>query len=106
MPLQNETRPLGAAGLGKMSSFRADNPQNSSPQNFLQAPRFDQRFRRDVEAVHALGPYVLSCLLEEIASGADLPVTVERYARLDGDFIAAHGGGFPSALRALEGGRP
>jgi hypothetical protein len=106
MAQTNETQLQGTAGLG-ISSFRSriDNPENSNPQNFLQAPRFNQRFRRDVEAVHALGPFALACLLEQIAAGDDLVATVARYATLDAGFIASLGGDFPPRLHAIDGGR-
>jgi hypothetical protein len=91
-----------------MSSFRADNSRfSSSPRNpqWPFGPRFDLRFRRQVEAVHTLGPFALACLLEEIAAGADLHETVAAYARLPADFIQVLGGGrFPPALHAIGGG--
>jgi hypothetical protein len=71
----------------------------------LQAPRYEPRFRRQVEAVHRLGPVVLAYLVEAIASGADLRETVAAYAALDGNFITAYGGDrFPPSLRAIDGG--
>src|ERR1019366_4568060 len=60
--------------------------QNPRP---LQAPRFEPRFRREIEAIHRLGPCGLAYLVEELAAGADLRETVATYAELDADLIAA-----------------
>jgi hypothetical protein len=100
MPLQAKTRCAArATGSLEMPSARTDASEFSTRREYLQAPRYDLRFRRQVEAVHRLGPHALSCLLEEIARGADLRERVERYARLDCESIKAFGGDqFPSAL--------
>ena len=110
MPFQHETRAAGGStGLGGMSSLRADNSRFSSSPHKSQrpfGPRFDLCFRRNVEAVHKLGPFPLACLLEQIAAGDDLVATVAEYAKLDASFIAALGGCcFPAPLHVVDGGR-
>ena len=70
----------------------------------LQAPRFELRFRRQIEAVHRLGPFALACLVEDLGAGADLRSTVSEYAALDPRVVGAFGGErFPPNLRAIGG---
>jgi hypothetical protein len=87
--------------------LRGNGSKSISDHRPLQAPRYDPRFRRQIEAIHALGPVVLGYLLEDIAAGKDLCSTVAGYAALPGEFIRAYGADrFPPVLRALDGGRP
>jgi hypothetical protein len=88
----NESRP--ARGDSRDAFCRRGSTSDGISQipRTLQAPRYEPRFRRQIEAIHALGPCALAYLAEELAAGADLRKTVETYAELDGDFIAALGG--------------
>ncbi len=73
----------------------------------LTAAQYDQRFRRQIEAIHRLGPCVLAYFAEELTNGDHdrLRRIVKRYSEIDCDFVAAYGGDrFPPALRAIEGG--
>jgi hypothetical protein len=109
MAIQNKTRRAGgAAGLGIDCSLRGseNSPRFNTVRRFLQAPRFEQKFRRDVEAACRLGAPAIACLLEEIAAGRDLRKAVAEYASLDSGIVAAFGGErFPPSLRAI-GGAP
>ena len=53
---------------------------------------FDVRLQRLVARLHALGARSTYELLREVATGADLFVRLEIYARLDGDIVRALGG--------------
>ncbi len=55
------------------------------------SPLTDIRRRRQIEAIHRLGPRVVGELLVEIADLADLDIALEKYARLDGDAVRALG---------------
>jgi hypothetical protein len=102
----NQTPP-GRAGLGDAFCRRGSTSEwiTQTPRP-LQAPRYEPRFRRQVEAIHRLGPVVLGYLVEELAAGAELRATVATYAELGGDFIAAFGcDKFPLPLRSIDGGR-
>ncbi len=64
------------------------------------------RRQRLVEHLHRLGPSPLYHFLNEVERGADLRQHLERYARLDPDFIAALGGShFGPAVFVIDGGR-
>jgi len=56
--------------------------------------------------IHDLGPRPLFEMLRELDQGADLAETIERYARLPGDFIRQHGGAELPPLRVIIGGPP
>jgi hypothetical protein len=56
--------------------------------------------------VHRLGPAPLFHLLTDLEAGKPVWPTVERYAKLDADFIKALGGDkFPPPLWAIDGVR-
>jgi hypothetical protein len=66
-----------------------------------------QRVRRQrlVERLHRLGPYPLWHFLRAIEGGAPIWPTLEEYAALDANFIAALGGrDFPPLFHTLGGG--
>lgn len=70
-------------------------------------PQAEQRLRRLVELVHGLGPAPMLHLLREIATGADLESTLQRYADLPSSFVRAVGGdSFPHPVLLVMGGRP
>ena len=66
----------------------------------------DARLRYLAGRIHALGERPLFELLRELDGGADLHPTLEAYARLPAEFIAAHGGDRLIPLRAVDGGQP
>ena len=107
MPLKivNPACAARAAGLGNASSRGADGPEFYHKPNSLQAPRFEPRFRRQVEQLCRLGPFAVACLIEDIAAGKDVRETVSAYASLPAEFIATYGADrFPLHLRAIDGG--
>jgi hypothetical protein len=64
------------------------------------------RLRQLASRIHALGPRPFYEMLCELDAGADLHHTLERYAKLPADFIAAFGGDkMPLPVRAIAGGR-
>jgi hypothetical protein len=64
------------------------------------------RLRFLVGKVHALGERPLYELFCEIVAGADIHLTLERYARLPAAFIAELGGDRLPSLRAVDRGQP
>jgi hypothetical protein len=103
----NPASTASAAGFGKMSALGGDNSEFYHNPRPLQAPRYEPRFRRQIESIHRQGPVVLGYLVEALAGGADLRATVAEFADLDSNFIAAYGGDrFPASLRAMDGGAP
>jgi hypothetical protein len=94
MSFQRGTRLAGqAAGLGKLSfPGGIDNPGNSLPEPPTQAQFAAIRRQRLVEHLHRLGPAPLFHFLDEIENGASIPDHLERYARIDPDFVRALGG--------------
>jgi len=66
----------------------------------------DLRRQRLIEKLHALGPRPLGHFINDIERGADIDITLERYARLPREFIAVNGGAeFDRPLAAVAGGR-
>jgi hypothetical protein len=65
------------------------------------------RLRRLARQIHPLGERPLAELFIQLAEGAPLLATLERYARLEalGDFIRANGGDRLTRLRSVRGGR-
>ena len=61
----------------------------------------DVRLRYLAGCIHGLGPRPLYELLRQLDAGADLHPTLEAYARLPAEFIAAHGGDRLMPLRAV-----
>jgi hypothetical protein len=59
------------------------------------------RLRFAARRLHALGPRPLYEFLLELADGADPWSRLERYASLDGDFIATLGGDELPTLRCV-----
>jgi hypothetical protein len=63
------------------------------------------RFQRLVENLHRLGPAPLGHFIRDLESGKPLQQTLEDYAALPADFIAALGGDrFAPCLHAIDGG--
>jgi hypothetical protein len=80
------------AGLGDVACCHAVDTRVStrnSPEKQSLVP--SQRQRRLAEKVHALGSLPLAYLFAQLAAGADVAETVERYAGLPGDFIKIYG---------------
>jgi hypothetical protein len=95
--LATQTRPGMNVLLGNSSTSISDH-------RHLQGPHYEPRFRRQLEAIHKLGPMVLGYLVEHLAGGADLRATVAEYAELSGGVICEFGGDqFPVALHSIEG---
>jgi hypothetical protein len=64
------------------------------------------RRQRFVERLHRLGPLPLYHFLNEIECGAVVAEHLEKYARLDPDFIATLGGThFGPPIYVIDGGR-
>lgn len=53
--------------------------------------KLEQRQRRQVERVHAMGPPTVLHLLRDVERSGDLNATLEEYARLDPSFIRGFG---------------
>jgi hypothetical protein len=105
---QTSETPPGMAGLGDAVCLEANSPQDNridrSPQAQSSAR---QRLRRQrlVEHLHRLGPAPLGHFLSEVENGASIHDHLERYARIDPDFVRALGGDrFPPALHVVDGG--
>lgn len=81
--LSPEPRGARSTGLGNVNRRLADD----FPRNNLSRIRI----QRLAVQLHGLGPQPLAYFIEEIAHGADLRQTLERYARLPADFIRAYG---------------
>jgi hypothetical protein len=64
------------------------------------------RRQRLVEHLHRLGPAPLGHFLREVENGASVTDHLERYSRIDPEFVRALGGDrYPPVLYALRGGR-
>jgi hypothetical protein len=96
MAQTSETRRAGdAAGLGELSCFQADDPRIAPKPPSKQAQfAAIRRLRRQrlVERLHQLGPAPLGHFLREVERGASIPDHLERYSRIDPDFVRALGG--------------
>jgi hypothetical protein len=107
MTFQAKTRGAGgAAGLGE-SSFRSriDTRDLTETNAELQA-RNRMRRQRLVEHLHRLGPAPLGHFLREVENGASIHDHLERYAKIDTEFVRALGGDrFPAPLHVVDGGR-
>jgi hypothetical protein len=101
------TPAIAGSGPRKASCLAGDNFQIARTNRPLQGPRYEPRFRHQIERIHALGPVVLAYILEALAAGGDLRATVAEFAALPGEIICEFGGDqFPTELRAIDGGRP
>ena len=70
------------------------------------SPETILRLKQLAPRLHALGEAPIFHLLSELAAGADLLPTLERYARLPAEFIRVNGGARLSRpLMAIAGGR-
>jgi hypothetical protein len=64
------------------------------------------RRQRLVEHLHRLGPAPLCYFLREVENGASIPEHLERYSRIDPDFVRALGGDrFAPVLHVVDGAR-
>jgi hypothetical protein len=90
MPISNETGRVGSA-TGSVNTATLDNLNNKQKTGFSQAQN-DVRLRFLAARLHELGPQPLYYFLRELERGADLRISLERYARLPAEFIAAYGG--------------
>jgi hypothetical protein len=104
------TNRLGRSALATqtqpgMNVLLGNNSTSISDHRYLQAPRYEPRFRRQIEAIHRQGPVVLGYLVEALAAGSDLRATVAEFAEIDGDFVRGLGGDrFPPTVHAIDGG--
>jgi hypothetical protein len=110
MTQTNETRAaVGSSGLGDTFASTANSPQDSprpSPPQVQFAAIQRLRRQRLVESLHRLGPAPLGHFLNEIEAGAIIAEHLERYARIDPDFVRAlNGDRFPAPLHVVDGGR-
>jgi hypothetical protein len=65
------------------------------------------RRQRLVEHLHRLGPAPLGYFLREVEAGANIPDHLERYARIDPEFVRALGGDkFAPIIHVIDGGEP
>ncbi len=63
------------------------------------------RRQRLIEQLHRLGPAPLAHFIRDIERGGDIDATLEAYAALPADLIAAYGGDrFAPALHVIDGG--
>ena len=63
------------------------------------------RRQRLVEHLHRLGPAPLGHFLREVENGASISDHLERYAKIDPEFVRALGGDrFAPAMHAIDGG--
>jgi len=70
------------------------------------SPETILRLKQLAPRLHALGEAPIFHFLSELAAGADLLPTLERYARLPAEFIRVSGGARLSRpLMAIAGGR-
>jgi hypothetical protein len=99
--MMGQTKPGSAgalAGLGNVD-LRAANDIRINSNSSL-------RLQYLSKPLHALGPKPLFHFLEELERGADLRASLEEYAVLPVEFVAAFGGDqFQSSFRAANGGR-
>ncbi len=109
-PDKRSPAPLGAAetGLGDVDRRTADDistlPNSGLPGKGASI-RAELRRKRDVDALWRLGPAPLWHFICEVEKGADLDVTLARYAALPADFIKALGGDrFAPCLFVIDGG--
>ena len=103
----SEARPLGAAGLGKLSFPGGNNNRDLQPNRAALQARNRARRQRLVEHLHRLGPSPLGHFIREVevATGADVTARLERYSEIDPAFVAALGGDkFAPALHVIAGG--
>jgi hypothetical protein len=64
------------------------------------------RRQRLVEYLHRLGPAPLGHFLREVENGARITDHLERYSRIDPEFVRALGGDrYPPVLYAIDGDR-
>jgi hypothetical protein len=64
------------------------------------------RRQRLVEHLHRLGPSPVGHFLNEVERGASVAERLERYSRIDPEFVRALGGDkFATSLWAIDGGR-
>ena len=64
------------------------------------------RRQRLVEHLHRLGPAPLGHFLREVENGASIPDHLERYAKIDPEFVRALGGDrYAPGLHVVDGGR-
>jgi len=102
-PPEHGGDPLELSSLGGVD-LQANIPIKAPAQ---EENRARLRRQRLVERLHALGPAPLGHFLREIESGASIRDHLERYSRIDPDFVKLyHGDRFQPALRVVVGGAP
>jgi hypothetical protein len=112
MRLSDTTKPaldLPRNGLPEASLLGSKNDPTLPTKTALNQAQSRARLRRrrHVECLHRLGPAPLGHFLREIELGANVAERLERYARLDPDFIRVLGGDrFAPALLCIDGGGP
>ena len=96
----------------EMSSSAADFQPNTASQGPAQEKKRGEshaRLRRQrlVENLHRLSPAPLGYFLREVEAGASIPDHLERYARIDPEFVRALGGAdFVPFLHVIGGDEP
>jgi hypothetical protein len=105
MPFQHETgRAVGADRLGQSSFLDRIDGRDSNPNRAELQARNRMRRQRLVEHLHRLGPAALGHFVNEVECGASIPDHLERYARIDSDFVRALGGDrFAPVLHVIAG---
>jgi hypothetical protein len=105
MPPKKENR--RACNAAARQDSLSHEPANSQKSLTPQAARIPvARLRHLARLIHALGPRPLFELLRQLDGGAELHPTLEAYARLPANFIAAYGGDRLMPPRAVDGGQP
>jgi hypothetical protein len=95
--------------LGNLEANPTDENQQAQIQaheRLLEIKRARNRLRRQrlVSHLHRLGPSLLGHFLREIEAGANVTERLDRYARLDPDFVRALGGDrFAPIVRLIDG---
>jgi hypothetical protein len=92
-------------GIDGSETTRIERPAQAEILRNLRARR-QLRRQRLVQHLHRLGPAPLGHFLREIEAGAAIPEHLERYSRIDPEFIRAYGGDrFAPSLWPIDGGR-
>jgi hypothetical protein len=98
----------GAAGLENASLPGGTDCPSNAPETTPAQEDNRARLRRQclVEHLHKLGPAPLGYFLREVKNGASVTDHLERYSRIDPEFVRALGGDrYAPVFHAVEGGR-
>jgi hypothetical protein len=117
---QNENRPVATGGFDTLSLFsslddqeiarkfvsaQAAYPSGAKRARQADGPLSQIRLQYFAERLRRLGPKALFHLLDELQRGADLHVTLDRYAAVPAESVLAFGGNKFARSFAIRGGR-